>query len=737
MTASGQNEGRLAVLMFTDIVGSLELQEQLGTFAYTRLVGWHDELFHKCLRTTDDVEILNETGDGFLVRFRTPSDAVLAALRLQYLLAKSSFESQSLRVRVGIHLGVVTEMFEKLRGERRVVGMPINIAGRVMGLAEGGQILMTHAIHDDARHHVREHPSLPADFPGEIFPPVRWMAHGFYHFKGGREAIEIFEVGAEGIGPLRAPAASDKFWPSAIETATGQPVAAPPPPALAIEKSDIYLSYAPIDDCSVHAGHQGWISQFHRNLEVRLKQLTGDDVAVYRDQATDDSPPAEKIIRTLPEMKAMVSVISPPFAKSERCRREMEAFLSVARADHPSLKLPAGMSRVNRLLSAIKSPVLSNHLPPLLHDLMGQRTPFEFFERDPVTGRYREFDDTLGEIERRRYQERIYDLAYELCDVIRDKSGEEVPGNSSAAPENGRQVYLAEVTSDLQEEYAGVRRELREQGFVVVPDKPLPTEASQLTQVVRSYLAKCDYAVHLIGVNYGVIPENEHVSVAELQNKLAADRARESKLPRLIWLPRLLTTQDSRQREFIRHLNEDAEAQEGSEVIQATLSSFKELLQTRLRPKQPARPEPAPAATKSSGQVYLICDRSDEAAIEPLEDYLFEQGLDLCLPDFEADQEEMSRLHRANLKDCDAVLIYYGQAHKAWVDIQLRDALKAPGYGRPQPIPCQAVYIAPPPDRRKERYRSHAATILMQPGEVFAETPELKAFVASLNPPTT
>src|SRR5262249_40800731 len=159
-----------------------------------------------------------------------------------------------------------------------------------------------------------------------------------------------------------------------------------------------------------------------------------------------------------------------------------------------------------RLLSAIKSPVLSNHLPPLLHDLIGQRTPFEFFERDPVTGRYREFDDTLGETERRRYQERIYDLAYELCDVIRDKSTEEVPGYSSAAPENGRQVYLAEVTSDLQEEYAGVRRELREQGFVVVPDKPLPTEASQLAQVVRSYLAKCAYAVHLIGVNYGLIP---------------------------------------------------------------------------------------------------------------------------------------------------------------------------------------------------------------------------------------
>jgi len=104
----------------------------------------------------------------------------------------------------------------------------------------------------------------------------------------------------------------------------------------------------------------------------------------------------------------------------------------------------------------------------------------------------------------------------------------------------------------------------------------------------------------------------------------------------------------------------------------------------------------------------------------------------VSLPDFEAEQEEMGRLHRANLNDCDAVIIYYGEAHKAWVDIQLRDALKAPGYGRPRPIPFQAVYVAPPPDRRKDRYRSHTATILKQPGEAFEPTPELEAFVGSL-----
>ena len=51
----------------------------------------------------------------------------------------------------------------------------------------------------------------------------------------------------------------------------------------------------------------------------------------------------------------------------------------------------------------------------------------------------------------------------------------------------------------------------------------------------------------------------------------------------------------------------------------------------------------------------------------------------------------------------DTVLVYYGTAPKAWVDIKLRELLKATGYGRESPIAVQAVYIAPPDDRRKEQ----------------------------------
>jgi WD40 repeat protein len=53
---------------------------------------------------------------------------------------------------------------------------------------------------------------------------------------------------------------------------------------------------------------------------------------------------------------------------------------------------------------------------------------------------------------------------------------------------------------------------------------------------------------------------------------------------------------------------------------------------------------------------------------------------------------------------------------RAWVDIKLRELLKAAGYGREAPIAVQAVYIAPPDDRRKDRFHSHQAAVIRQPG---------------------
>ena len=199
----------LTVLLFTDIAGSVELQQQLGTEAYTRVVARHDELIHTAFSQSDTPPvILKETGDGVLAKFVTASDAVNAALRIQALFHLEQWQIAPLQVRIGIHLGQVTEMSEEITGDRRAVGMAINLASRIMDLAEPGQILTTRSVFDDARQFISAHPGIGNE--DHALPELQWPAHGRYRLKGYDTALDIFEVGAEGIAPLRVPSGSAK-----------------------------------------------------------------------------------------------------------------------------------------------------------------------------------------------------------------------------------------------------------------------------------------------------------------------------------------------------------------------------------------------------------------------------------------------------------------------------------------------------------------------------------------------
>ena len=145
-----------------------------------RYVACHDDAFQQCLSKTPDARILNETGDGFLVQFSDPSDAVNAALRLQHTLSTTEAEGERIRIRIGLHLGVVTEMQERIRGEKRAVGMPINLTARIMDLAEAGQILMTRSVYEDARNFVRLHPAATAGNDDHENLAQTWVSHGFF-----------------------------------------------------------------------------------------------------------------------------------------------------------------------------------------------------------------------------------------------------------------------------------------------------------------------------------------------------------------------------------------------------------------------------------------------------------------------------------------------------------------------------------------------------------------------------
>jgi hypothetical protein len=459
---------------------------------------------------------------------------------------------------------------------------------------------------------------------------------------------------------------------------------------------------------------------------VRVAQLSGKQVTVVKhpDGATSAEVAAE-VLKHIPHAKTVVSVLSPPFARAHECHRVVESFWKSA-TDSGRFEV----DNHSRLLNVIKTPVDTAELPPELRALYTGLVPYQFFERDPVSGRLREFDEAFGNAALQHFHERVYDVAYDISQVLRYLGDAAQAGDKRTA--HPKTVFLAATTSDLEPQRLQLRRELIELGHTVLPRQPLPLVASELVAVVLGCLEQADIAIHFVGEYFGLVPEATDLSMVALQNQVAARFCETSPLKRLIWMPKGLQPRDERQTSFLRQLQGDPRTVTGAELIADTLENLKVLLRTRWEREQAERDRPsARPAAGGAPRVYLICDQQDEAAVEPLEDFLYEQGIEVSLPGFEAEEAEVQQIHIQNLRDCDAALVYYGAAGMHWVDFKIRDLQKAAGYRNARPIAVSAVYVAPPFNHRKERFKSVSATVIRQAADAFA--PGLLAeFVAAV-----
>ena len=480
-----------------------------------------------------------------------------------------------------------------------------------------------------------------------------------------------------------------------------------------IRQSSVAVLSATLDDHPMAPGQGGWVSQLVDDVQVRLQQLSGVPLTIANISTfPSDEESRKQLIPALESIEALICVVSPAFLRAENCQQLLEDFSQAAEAS-------GGLSvdSHSRILKVVKTPVADGEVPMELRSLIGNLVSYEFFEQTPDRSSVMEFDERFGPEAHQKYFQRVYDMAQQLWGVVRplqERSGK--LQSSTVTSESGQTIFLASSTSDLQPEIDKIRRELVGRGHSVVPNQVLATVGHELEQQVQGFLDESDLSIHLVGASYGLVPEGAEESIVEIQNRLAAKRAAESGLERVVWIPRGIKVNDDRQQNFLDELKTSPQMHAGAEIIQDNYTEMKEFVLDRLD-KAAVEDDSSPGLSADDIQrIYLICDQQDEQAIEPLEDHLFDLGFEVTTPDFESDEEGALELHRENLVDCDAVIIYYGSARKAWVEIKLRNLLKARGYGREVDLEHQAVLIAPPIDRRKERFRSHTADII-QGGE--------------------
>ena len=155
----------LATVLFTDIVDSTARAAELGDRGWRASLDSHEEIARAEVQAHGGV-IADFTGDGIVATFDGPARAVRAALAL-----RDRVHDLGIVIRSGLHTGEIER-----RGED-IAGLGVHIAARVMALADGDEVLVSHTVKD-----------LVAG------SGLRFQDYGIRDLKGVPDAWQIFRV---------------------------------------------------------------------------------------------------------------------------------------------------------------------------------------------------------------------------------------------------------------------------------------------------------------------------------------------------------------------------------------------------------------------------------------------------------------------------------------------------------------------------------------------------------------
>ena len=137
-----RTSGGTLTVLFTDLVNSTELLQQLGDEAADRVRRAHFRLVREAVAARGGEEV-KTMGDGLMVVFSSAIDAVACAVAVQ-----QGVHAHNQREGNGVQLGVRAglESGEPIRNEGDYFGTPVVVAKRLCDSANGGQIIVSEVV---------------------------------------------------------------------------------------------------------------------------------------------------------------------------------------------------------------------------------------------------------------------------------------------------------------------------------------------------------------------------------------------------------------------------------------------------------------------------------------------------------------------------------------------------------------------------------------------------------------
>jgi hypothetical protein len=461
---------------------------------------------------------------------------------------------------------------------------------------------------------------------------------------------------------------------------------------------DVFISYSHLDDQAVEG--EGWVTGFHRRLQIELDEELGEKAALWRDPrigaAADFTADLEKQLRG---SAIVLAIVSPGYLNSRWCEWELRGFVD-------------GVRRVGdlwvdskcRAVKAIKRPSEGNaHREAVLRETTG----VELFETDPASGRSYELA-----VESEVFQRRLTELAQDICGILRHLRRE-------------RTVFLGSAPSSLTAQRTKVNDELIARQYRVLS---APAEdVTDAPDIVRRAVQESSLSIHFVTHEADGAASDPAVTKAAVERDIANRSG----------LPQVVVVRDQQGPTGQKwDLGAGTKGSDVEVLVDPPTYALKETVLEKLR-KPVERTTPQKLV-----RVYLICERQDHPLLaanraRSLRDHLLRRGLEVKVPLAEgSDAGEFSRDNRTKLKTCDGVLLYWGGSRQSWFEERLIELTQALGWRRGRSFTASAAYVADPPNPVKENYETREVEELIKQFDTLdVQDERLVRFIARLDQP--
>jgi len=436
-------------------------------------------------------------------------------------------------------------------------------------------------------------------------------------------------------------------------------------------KHDIFVSYAHFDNEEDSRAIR-WVSRFQADLKSALRQRLGVDPEIFFDTRDFGAHShVDFLLENVRQSAAFLAVFSPSYVTRDFTIRELEAFA-------------ARTAAVDRIVTVELLPVEENRCHSLLRGR--KRTPFwwkDTSEQDIPLQLTPKFNPEM-------YHARVQILAHQLKKMLEEIQARDAPGMSSKKEVESqlpsvdrspprKSILLAQVTDDLYDERESVHAYLEQFAVKILPESDYPQGGVDFAAALEADLARTDLFVQMLG-NFA---SRKPSDLAQSYSQFQYDAAKRHGLKIMQWRrPDLdLATVTHRDKPLL----------EGPDVLAVGLEEFKsEVLRYFLEQSKPE------LSRSGDCHFFINADRSDEDLADALL-RLFEgkKNWTAARPLFEGSAKDIMEDLEANLINCGALLLLYGNAPPAWVRAQLLRYSKLEKV-REEPLRLKTILLGPP-----------------------------------------